>query len=348
MFHTRKEEMDMVSISLCMIVKDEERILARCLDTVADLVDEIIIVDTGSTDRTKEIAAKYTDKIFDFVWIDDFSAARNFAFSKATKEYIYSADADEVIDEENRKRFRILKENLLPEIELVQMKYGNQLQFGSVYNFDEEYRPKLFKRKRDFVWEGAIHETVRTFPIVYDSDIVITHLQEESHAGRDLLNFRKQIDRGVHLNKRLHHMYAEELYLAGEANDFAQALSFFEASAANPDRDKDEIMEACVIVAHGARLANDHVTFFKYSTKLIADEGCSEVCCELGSFYEEKEDFEEAAIWYYNAAFETAAILKAACSGKEPLEGLIRCYEKLQLPEMVEQYTRQLEELTKL
>ena len=68
-----------------MIVKNEEKLLARCLDSVAGLMDEIIIVDTGSSDKTKEIAARYTDKIYDFEWIDDFSAARNFAFSKAKK-----------------------------------------------------------------------------------------------------------------------------------------------------------------------------------------------------------------------------------------------------------------------
>lgn len=84
----------MISISLCMIVKNEAAVLARCLDSVADLVDEIIIVDTGSTDRTKEIGAKYTDKIYDFQWIHDFSAARNYAFSLASCDYIYSADAD--------------------------------------------------------------------------------------------------------------------------------------------------------------------------------------------------------------------------------------------------------------
>ena len=126
-----------------MIVKNEEAILARCLDSVADLVDEIVIVDTGSTDGTKTLAAKYTDLIFDFEWNDDFSEARNFAFSKASMEYIYSADADEVLSEENRERFRQLKETLLPEIEIVQMKYANQLKFQTVYNFDEEY-PQAF------------------------------------------------------------------------------------------------------------------------------------------------------------------------------------------------------------
>lgn len=72
----------MITISLCMIVKNEERVLKRCLDSVRDLVDEIIIVDTGSTDATKRIAAGYTDKIYDLTWNDDFSAARNLHFPK--------------------------------------------------------------------------------------------------------------------------------------------------------------------------------------------------------------------------------------------------------------------------
>ena len=128
----------MITISICMIVKDEEKILERCLQSVADLAEEIIIVDTGSRDATKEIACRFTDKVYDFPWTDDFSAARNYVFSKAAMEYIYSVDADEVLSEENRRRFLMLKETLLPEIEIVQMKYANQLQFGTVYNFDEE------------------------------------------------------------------------------------------------------------------------------------------------------------------------------------------------------------------
>lgn len=332
----------MITISLCMIVKNEERILARCLDTVADLMDEIIIVDTGSTDATKEIAARYTDKIYDFQWINDFSAARNFAFSKANMEYIYSADADEVLSEENRQRFQILKENLLPEIELVQMKYGNQLQFGTVYNFDEEYRPKLFKRKRDFVWEEPIHETVRLEPIVYDSDIVITHMPEQSHAKRDLQNFQKQVRAGRRLSRRLHEMYARELFVAGDAEDFGEAESFFRASAADPERSGEEIIEACCVAAKTARLRGDAISFFKYVSKVIAGEGCSEICCEMGHFYEEQADYEEAVIWYYNAVYETAPVLTLVSGGKEGLEGLIRCYEKLGLQEQAELYRAEL------
>lgn len=333
----------MITISLCMIVKNEEKILARCLDSVAMLADEIIIVDTGSTDATKEIAGRYTEHVYDFQWIDDFSAARNFAFSKASMEYIYSADADEVLSAENREKFRLLKETLLPEIEIVQMKYANQLQFGTVYNFDEEYRPKLFKRKRDFVWEAPIHETVRLTPVIYDSDIVITHLPEESHAKRDLENFHRHCIDGYRLPKRLHGLYARELMLTGDEEDFAQAADTFLKSAADNERDSEEMAQACCIVAKAARLAGDTVTFFKYTSKVIAEEANSEICCEMGHFYEENEDWEEAAIWYYNAVYETSPILNLQAGGRESLEGLIRCYEQLGCPEQVQVYREELQ-----
>ena len=196
-----------------------------------------------------------------------------FAFSKATKEYIYSADADEVLSEENRRRFRLLKETLLPEIEIVQMKYGNQLQNGTVYNFDEEYRPKLFRRLRSFVWEEPIHETVRLEPVVYDSDIVITHMPEQNHAGRDLTNFRKQIAQGRRLSRRLYGMYARELFLAGEARDFLEAEDYFRAEVSSPDRSADEITEGCCVVARAAQTAGSCCRHFSsILSKVIAGD----------------------------------------------------------------------------
>lgn len=87
-----------------MIVKNEERHIARCLDSVAGLVDEIIIVDTGSTDRTVEIASNYTSKIFSYQWKDDFSDARNYSFSKASMDYCMWMDADDILEEEEKEQ----------------------------------------------------------------------------------------------------------------------------------------------------------------------------------------------------------------------------------------------------
>lgn len=344
LFEKHLGEEAMITVSLCMIVKNEEKVLARCLDSLVSLVDEMVIVDTGSTDRTREIAAGYGARVYEFDWVDDFSAARNFAFSKACCEYIYSADADEVLTEENQKKFRILKESLLPEIEIVQMKYGNQLEHGSVYNFDEEYRPKLFKRKRDFVWEEPIHEIVRLEPVVYDSDIVVSHLPENSHAKRDFSVFAKCFSRGERISKRLHNFYARELMIAGEREDFIQAEPFFEASAADTERSREEVLAACCVMARAARLTEDVAGILKYTSKVLAEGANSEICCELGYFHEAAGDYEEAVIWYYNAAYEVQPILKLKAGKEEPLEGLIRCYEKLGQEEQAESYRRELEQ----
>lgn len=89
------------TISLCMIVKDEQNMLGQCLSSVQALVNEIVIVDTGSKDSTKQIAQSYKAKLFDFAWTNDFSAARNFSLSKASCDWILILDADEAIDEKD-------------------------------------------------------------------------------------------------------------------------------------------------------------------------------------------------------------------------------------------------------
>ena len=87
----------MVTISLCMIVKNEEAVIGRCLASIKDLVDEINIVDTGSTDRTRQIVQQFSVRLFDFEWIHHFAAARNFSFQQATKDYILWLDEDDVL-----------------------------------------------------------------------------------------------------------------------------------------------------------------------------------------------------------------------------------------------------------
>ena len=122
-----------MTISLCMIVKNEEKVLARCLDSIRGFVDEIIIVDTGSDDDTKRIARKYTDKVYDFEWIDDFAAARNYSFSKATMQYCMWMDADDVILDSDREKLAELKASVTPDIDIIMMRYNTA--------FDEDGKP---------------------------------------------------------------------------------------------------------------------------------------------------------------------------------------------------------------
>lgn len=306
-----------MTISVCMIVKDEEINLADCLDCLTAIADEIIIVDTGSTDKTKEIARKYTDKVYDFTWVDDFSAARNFAFSKATMDYIYSADADERMDAQNQTKFLQLKEILLPEIEIVQMYYCNQLENNTIYSFDKEYRPKLYKRLREFVWREKIHEAVALDPIVYDSDIEIIHKPHGNHGGRDLRIFTKMVANGEPISKRLREIYAKELFIVGREDDFEQAEIFFKTWVEETG-DENELKQASCVLARYYRTKGDSTEFFKYALKVTALGSCSEMCCEIGQFYYDREDYDEAAMWFYNAANETQAVLSIAYADEIP------------------------------
>lgn len=318
----------MHTFSLCMIVKNEEAVLSRCLDTIADLMDEIIIVDTGSTDRTKQIASSYTSKIYDFKWNSDFSAARNFSFSKASMDYIYTADADELLDEENRERLLRLKSLLLPEIEIVQMKYVTESEYDTVLNAKKEYRPKLFKRLRTFTWIDPIHETVRLEPVIFDSDIEILHKPQALHSKRDFSIFIKAFECDGTFSPKIRSMYAKELLKTGDSRDFADAKHIF-ISILETETDDDARKEASCVLARAYRMEDNKNEFFKLTMKDMLTTPCSEICYELGTYFLVQRDYAEAVLWFYNAAYETESILDIHTSGDLPLLGLVECYELL-------------------
>ena len=308
-----------------MIVKNEEAVLRRCLDSLTDIADEIIIADTGSTDNTKNIALEYTCNVYDYKWTGDFAAARNFVASKATKEYIYTADADEYLDEENREKVKRLKSILLPEIEIVQMLYCTPPELSTVYNYEKEYRPKLYKRLREFTWIDPIHETLRIDPVVYDSEIEVQHRPVSNHAGRDLDAFASMFKEGRKLSKKLHHMYAMELFRSGTDKDFCNAAGTFMLTMEQDGRSMDEVKEAMCVLARYYWIKNDIAGFFGYALKDSITEPCAEICCELGMYYESTGDYKEASIWYQNALSEPESILDIRTSGEIPENGLERC-----------------------
>ncbi|MCR5399753.1 MAG: glycosyltransferase family 2 protein [Lachnospiraceae bacterium] len=300
----------MITISVCMIVKNEQDRLDTCLKSLVSIADEIIVVDTGSVDDTKEIAKKYTDKVSDFAWTGSFSDARNHAFSLATCDYIYSADADEELDAQNIDKFLKLKQMLDPDIDIVQMYYCNQLQNNTIYSFDRELRPKLYKRLRPFVWEETIHEAVRLSPVIYDSDIDIIHRPGEGHGARDLAAFERLTENGATLSERLLEIYCKELYIAGTKENFMHAKAFFDEMADKDGLSNDQMARIFTIGSRAARLAGDTVGFIKYISRAAAgDLMSSELCCELGDYFRENGDMNEAKLWYYNAIHETSAYL---------------------------------------
>jgi glycosyltransferase involved in cell wall biosynthesis len=187
-----------MKLSLCMIVKNEESCLERCLDSVKGFADEIVIVDTGSSDKTKEIAKKFTDKIFDFEWCNDFSKARNFSLSKATGDWIFVLDADEVIDEPNKKRILGAINSDADALLIRQREYRRDkktLGFTLIDKKDEftqDYEGytstpviRLFRNNKKIFFEDSVHETVGKsaavsgLRIIDRKDIFIHHYKEE-------------------------------------------------------------------------------------------------------------------------------------------------------------------------
>ncbi len=334
----------MVTISVCMIVKDEEKVLRRCLDSLKGLYDELIIVDTGSRDKTKEIAKEYTDKIYDFEWVNDFSKARNFSFDKASMDYIYMPDADEVLDEENRQKFITLKQVLDTQIEIVEMRYVNQLSNGTVYNYDKELRPKLFKRQRSFTFIEPVHEIVRLDPVVFESDIDICHMPQTLHTGRDIKIFEKAVKENGLLSKRLTGMYAKELLISGDEKDLKNAVAYFKKLSEECE-DEDTLKISCIVLSKAAAVFEKPEDLMKYALKDVTGGACSETCTILGAHFESIGDLKEASVWYYNAHFETEAELNLRYKTELPLKGLCRIYEALGDFETAKLYKERLEAL---
>ncbi|MBP3610137.1 MAG: glycosyltransferase [Lachnospiraceae bacterium] len=320
----------MVSISVCMIVKNEEAVLSRCLDSLQGIADEIIIVDTGSTDRTKEIAAQYTDKIYDFTWVHDFSAARNFAFSKATKDYIYSADADEVLEPIDRRKFLQLKQVLLPEIEIVEMIYVNPEDCNMVYNFTREPRPKLFKRLREFRWIDPVHETVALDPVVYSSDIEIMHRPQSMHSSRDFQAMERELLKSGRLSGRLYSMYAKELFISGTKEDFAKAEQWFLARLEQTELSQDARYEALCVLAKSLALRQEWEDLLALCLMELAGNSSlpAELFYLLGQYYETAERLPEAVYWYKRAALEAESYVCIFYGGAEALKEAIRLLEQ--------------------
>ncbi len=200
----------MTAITLCMIVKNEESSLELCLHSIASYMDEIVIVDTGSTDATREIALRYTDKVYDFQWVNDFSAARNFAIEKAGNEYILAIDADEITEEINMDGIRKL-------IEAAPGGIGRLLCINEFTRSDTTYQyseriNRLFSKKY-YQYKGIIHEQVTplsgTEEITFSIPLCVRHFGYEG----DLEIRRKKTQRNISLLKKALDSTPDDPYL---------------------------------------------------------------------------------------------------------------------------------------
>ena len=145
----------MTPISVCIIAKNEEAHIERLLSSLSSCPFEIVLVDTGSSDRTKEIAAKYTDCIYDFPWIDDFAAARNFSLSKASNDWILMMDSDEWVKSIDLEELDYFRKHLSHAVGSVTRE--NLTGDPGRPSLSTDQTERFFSRKR-FQYTGIIHE----------------------------------------------------------------------------------------------------------------------------------------------------------------------------------------------
>ncbi len=185
-----------MQLSVCVIVRNAEKNIARCLEHLRAYDVELVVVDTGSTDCTREIALGYTANVYDFVWCDDFAAARNFAVSKASNNCVMMIDSDEYVetaDFENICQFMEQNPNMVGRIQR-----RNVFTRGRQEQEVTEWINRIFSREK-FCYNGRIHEQI----VRRDGDDYRTHKLPVivSHSGYDLPEEerRKKAQRNIRL-----------------------------------------------------------------------------------------------------------------------------------------------------
>ncbi len=293
----------MVTWSLCMIVRNEESVLERCLSSCKDLFDEIILVDTGSTDKTKEIGRKFTDKIYDFVWVDDFSRARNEAFSKASCDYIMWLDADDVILEEDYKKLKELKKTMHKDIDCYMMQYD--------IAFDQNHKPtftyareRLIKRTSGSFWVDPVHEYMEIKGTIQDLDIAITHKKEQvTQSDRNLKIYEKMEQEKRAFTPRNYYYYGRELRDHGFYEKSNQVLKMFLAQKHGWVEDK---IAACYIMSENAIHLKQREDAFRYLVEsFVYDPPRAKACTLLGNLFLEDKKYKNAIFWYQLALLDT-------------------------------------------
>lgn len=202
-----------ITLSVCMIVKDEELVLERCLRSVSKFADEIIVVDTGSTDSSMEIIRKYTTDLYQYSWRDDFADARNESYSHASCDYIMWMDADDDIEPADIEKLLELKETMTSDIDVVFLTYDtdhDDVSCGCVL-----LRDRIIRRDLNVRWTYPVHEGIPimdSFKILYREDIIIYHRKlRENEKRRNIGIFEKAMEKGFRMNDYNQAYYCREL-----------------------------------------------------------------------------------------------------------------------------------------
>ncbi len=321
-----------MTVSLCMIVRDEEAVLGRCLDSVAGLFDEIVVTDTGSHDATKRIAAEHGARVYDFPWCDDFAAARNASFSHATSDFLFWMDADDVLTEENRQAFLSLKHTLTPGTDVVMMPYETAFDETGRATFTF-LRERLIRRTLPHRWVGYVHEV-----LCYDgretvSDVAVTHKSiKTSYSDRNLKLYETHMTRGDPFTPRDLFYWGRELFYHGRDREAKETLTAF---LHHPGGWAENKIEACRLLATmAARAGDSEAALAAYAATFRFGAPRAEVCTDIGQLLSDVGEWRGAIFWF-RAALDAPlpeddrGFRDTTRALFDPLLGLCVCYDRL-------------------
>lgn len=319
------------TLGLCLIVKNEERTLARCLSSAAGIVDEIVVVDTGSMDRTVEIARTFTDNVFRFEWVNDFSKARNYAFEQVASDYIFWMDADDVLLEKDAEQLSRTLATMPSDTDAVSMPY--HLAFDEAGNVASSLRRnRIVKKARDFRWIGQVHEYLAVSGNIHESEAAITHRREHEDSDRNLKIYERKEETGETFTARDLYYYANELR---EHRLWERAVQNYERFL---ERDDGWIEDRLAAYGHLADIYQEAGDVAKAKrTVLEAFNHAApraENCCRLGYYHISEQDYAGAVSWYQMALHtlppDTTALENKSCRTWLPHLQLCVCYDRLQ------------------
>lgn len=222
-----------MKISLCMIVKNEEKYIKMCLENAMKLADEAVIVDTGSTDKTKEIIKDFDSniKIIDYKWENDFSKARNISIENASGDWILILDADEKLLCDATKVREILKDAKIDgyKIPLYNIMDASMILYSAVYT-------KIFRNKKEYRYSGSIHEQINVPDMQEDGFLLDDKICKIIHYGYlvSVVKKRNKTDRNLKILKRQLKEKPNEPFVYYNmgvsyevAGDYKKALQYF-------------------------------------------------------------------------------------------------------------------------
>ncbi len=333
---------EMITISLCMIVKNEEEVLERCLDSIRDAVEEIVIVDTGSIDGTRDIAKKYTEKIYTYPWKEDFASARNYALEKGTMDYLMWMDADDAVSPKCKEALLGLKKILPPKIDMVMMPYvtGRDENGRPAFVY---YRERLVKNHKGFRFIGRVHEVIPPRGnVYYAEEVFIEHKRIRKEYSRRNLEIYEDMEKGGEkFAPRELYYYGRELLSHGHYKKGAAILEEFLKHPQGWVENKIDATRQLAFCRYGLKEEEGALSALLKGLEYDVPRG--ETCCALGRHFMDRGKWRQAAYWYEQALAakkdtRTGAFVSEDCYGYLPAISLCVCYDRMGERKLAEYY----------